>query len=95
MYKIEIIANKSVEADIVEALELAMPSLRYTIIPEVIGKGSRDRKLGNVTWPELNFVLFSYTDEEAVRHAGEIMEALKEKFPNEGMVFFASELSIR
>ena len=57
MCKIEIIANKSVEEDIVEALELAMPSLRYTIIPEAIGKGSRDRKLGNVTWPELNFVL--------------------------------------
>lgn len=95
MHKIEIIANKSVEADIVEALELAMPNLRYTIIPEAIGKGSRDRKLGNATWPELNFVLFAYTDAEEARRAGEIIEALKGKFPNEGMKFFASGSSIR
>jgi hypothetical protein len=95
MCRIEIIANKSVETDIVEALELAMPSLRYTIIPEAIGKGSRDRKLGNVTWPELNFVLFAYTEIEEVRRTKGIMEALKEKFPNEGITFFASELSIR
>ena len=95
MYRIEIIANKSVEADIVEALELAMPSLRYTIIPEAIGKGRRNRKLGTTTWPELNFVLFTYTDIDEVRRTGKIMEALKDKFPNEGIKFFASKSSVR
>jgi len=95
MYKIEIIANKSVETDIVEALELAMPNIRYTIIPEAHGKGKRDRKLGNVTWPEMNFVLFSYTDMEEVHLTGEIIEALKEKFPTEGIKYFVSKLSTR
>ena len=95
MYKIEIVANKSVEAEIVEALELALPSLLYTIIPEVIGKGRRNRKLGNTTWPELNFILFTYTGAEEVRRIGEILEALKKKFPNEGIKFFASESTIQ
>ena len=94
MYKIEIIANKSVEADIVEALELAMPSLLYTIIPEVIGKGRHNRKLGNTTWPELNFVLFTYTGIEEVCRTREILKLLKDKFPSEGIKFFVSESSL-
>lgn len=90
MHKIEIVANKSVEAEIVEALERAMPCLRYTIIPEAVGKGRRDRKLGNVTWPEINFVLFSYAEIDEIRLAEKTVEAVKRKFPNEGIKVFSS-----
>ena len=38
-YRVEIISNQSVEEDIVEILEDNIPSLEYTILPTVHGKG--------------------------------------------------------
>ena len=61
-YRIEIIANQSVQEDITELLELEIPEIEYTVIPTVHGRGRRTKKLGTSTWPEQNFVLFSYLD---------------------------------
>ena len=53
MYRLEIIANKSVEEDITDALEQYIPEILYSIVPLVYGRGGNDRKLGTSTWPEL------------------------------------------
>ena len=90
MHRIEIVANKSVESEILEAIEGALPNLRYTLIPEVRGKGRRDRKLGTVTWPELNFLLFSYADDADSRRLAELVDAIKKDFPKEGIKLFES-----
>ena len=44
MYRIEIIANKSVEDDITEALEQYVEGILYTVIPMVYGRGGDDRR---------------------------------------------------
>jgi hypothetical protein len=90
MRRVEIIANKSVEAELMEAIERTMPELRYTVIPEVHGKGKTDRKLGTVTWPELNFALFSHVDDDDAKRLSEITIALIRRFPNEGIKFFVT-----
>ena len=88
MYRAEIIANQSVQEDIVEALEEYIPDILYTIIPLVHGLGGNDRKLGSTTWPETNFVLFTYVQDKDRATLDAVLAAIKQKFPDEGIKLF-------
>ncbi len=88
MYRAEIIANQSVQDDIIEALEDHIPDILYTVLPLVHGRGGSDRKLGSTTWPESNFVLFSYVPDDAVPVVRAVVTAIKQKFPDEGIKLF-------
>ena len=89
MYRIEIISNKSVEEDITEALEQYIPGILYTKIPLVYGKGGGDYKLGTSTWPETNFTLVSYINDDELETVKKIIRAVKERFKSEGIKLFA------
>ena len=91
LYRAEIISNQSVQEDIIERLEQALPSIEYTVIPEIHGRGQRTKKLGDTIWPEMNFVLFTYVEEDAARKIKEIVEAVKQRFPNEGISLFFTQ----
>ena len=69
MIRLEIISNKSVEEDIIQALEQYVPGILYTTIPLAYGRGKKNYKLGSTTWPETNFVLISYIDDEQLEKA--------------------------
>ena len=88
LYRAEIISNQSVEEDIIDRLEEAIPSIEYTVIPEIHGRGLRSKKLGDTVWPEMNFVLFSYVEKEDALQVKEVVEAVKNRFPNEGISLF-------
>ena len=88
LYRVEIISNQSVQEDITERLEQEIPSIQYTLIPEVQGRGIKTKKSGDTIWPELNFVLFTYVELEDAKNIKAIVEAVKEKFPNEGISLF-------
>lgn len=88
MYRAEIIANQSVQDDITEALEAAIPGVRYTILPLAHGRGGSDRKLGSTTWPETNFVLFAYVADADVPTVKHIIAAIKNRFADEGITLF-------
>lgn len=90
-YRIEIIANQSVQEDITELLEQEIPEIEYTVIPTVHGRGKKTKKLGTTTWPEQNFLLFAYLDRENAQKAKAIITAVKSKFSSEGISFFAAE----
>lgn len=90
MIRIEIIANQSVQDDIIEKLETELPEMEYTIIPVVHGKGVSSHKLGNNIWPEENFLLFAYTNEETAAKAKSIIEETKARFPREGISLFGT-----
>ncbi len=89
MLRVEIIANQSVEDDIIEGIEKNLPDLEYTIIPGVHGKGKSAHKLGNNVWPEENVLIFTYTEEEKAENIKEIVNAVKDRFPEEGISIFA------
>jgi hypothetical protein len=94
-YRAEIISNQSVEEDIIELLEEKIPTIEYTIIPTVSGKGGKTQKLGNTIWPEQNFVLFTYLDKENAKILNDCVKALIKRFPNEGIsLFFTLSQSI-
>ena len=88
LYRAEIISNQSVEEDIIERLEEAIPSIEYTVIPEIHGRGLRSKKLGDTVWPEMNFVLFSYVEKEDALKVKAVVEAVKNRFPNEGISLY-------
>jgi len=87
-YRAEIISNQSVMEDIIECLQNVIPDFEYTIIENAQGSGLSSKKLGNTVWPEMNFILFTYTDLENAKKIKDTMETLKAKYPREGMNCF-------
>ena len=88
MTRCEIIANQSVQEEIVSLMEEHIPNVLYTIIPTVVGRGKNSYKMGSATWPETNFVLISYIEDENVPTMKAIVKAVKEKFAGEGIKLF-------
>lgn len=91
LYRCEIIANQSVEDDIIESLETAIKDFEYTIDENLFGRGRTSRKLGNSVWPEMNFVLTAYVKEGEVDSIKQCVDQVKEKFPREGINLFVVE----
>ena len=94
MKRMELIANKSVEKEITEALEKNIANFFYTLIPELHGRGNTKYKLGTATWPELNFLLVSYLKDTDALKAENIIKEIKKRFPHEGIKLFMMEVII-
>jgi hypothetical protein len=90
----ELIANKSVEREIIDALEKDIDRFFYTLIPELHGRGKTKYRLGSATWPEMNFLLVSYLDDADTVKVKEIIREVKERFPKEGIKFFITAVTL-
>lgn len=88
MRRLEVIANQSVQEEVLEGLSSVVPGFQYTLLAPAYGSGMRRKKLGTVVWPEVNFVLVSYMDEADALSAREFLEDLQRRFPDEGIAFF-------
>ena len=88
MIRIEIIANNSVEENILEALAREQAGKFYTKIPNVLGVGSAGPRMGDSVWPEENFSLIIWCEEEEARAIKRAIDSVKEKFPGEGIKLF-------
>ncbi|MFH2114174.1 MAG: PG0541 family transporter-associated protein [Spirochaetota bacterium] len=88
MKRVEIIANHSVEEDLMEAFAAAGIGKAYTKIPVVHGAGHSGPKMGNAVWPEENFVLLVYCDEAEATQIEATVAEIKTKFKNEGIKVF-------
>ncbi|MGD9940796.1 MAG: PG0541 family transporter-associated protein [Clostridia bacterium] len=88
MKRVELIANRSVEEDLMEAFAAAGIAKAYTRIPVVHGSGRSDPKMGDAVWPEENFVLLVYCDEAEAKQIEETVAQIKTKFRNEGIKVF-------
>ena len=91
MKRLELIANRSVESEIVEALEKNIKDFFYTLLPQINGRGKTKYRMGTATWPELNFLLISYLEDADAVKAQEAIRAVKAQFPNEGIKMFVME----
>ena len=88
MKRLELIANRSVEDEIIGALEKDIPDFYYTMLPEIRGRGKTKYRLGTTIWPELNFLLISYLDDESAAKAIAAVRRVKKQFPKEGIKLF-------
>ncbi|MFP3959998.1 MAG: PG0541 family transporter-associated protein [Spirochaetaceae bacterium] len=91
MQRVEIIANRSVEEDLEDEFRRRGLSPSYTKLPEVHGAGTSGPRMGDHVWPEENFVLVIYCDDEETPGLKEAVSAVKQLFPDEGIRMFASE----
>lgn len=89
MKRLEIIANQSVREDLIESLETQIPGFQYSLLPTVHGRGPEDWKLGTTVWPEENFVLFAYVDDEVAAVAKTLVANLKARYPREGVKVYS------
>ena len=94
MKRIELIANRSVETEIIDALEKNIPDFHYTFLAQIQGRGKHEYRLGTATWPEMNFLLISYLDDIVAAKAKAAIMSVKEKFPKEGIKLFVMEADL-
>jgi len=88
MKRIEIIANHSVEENILEALIKEDAGKYYTKYPSIFGVGSAGSRMGDAIWPEENFAMVIWCEEEEARAIERAVNSVKEKFPDEGIKLF-------
>jgi len=88
MIRVEIIANHSVEENILEALKKEDAGKFYTKYPGIFGVGSAGSRMGDAVWPEENFALVIWCEEEEANAIKRAVDSVKEKFPGEGIKLF-------
>jgi hypothetical protein len=88
MIRVEIIANHSVEENILEAFKDKGVGKYYTKIPRVYGIGSTGPRMGDAVWPEENFALVIWCEEDEARDIERAVSRVKQQFPDEGIKIF-------
>jgi hypothetical protein len=88
MIRIEIVANHSVEENILDALKDHGVGKFYTRYPNLHGIGSAGPHMGDAIWPEENFAMVVWCEDEEARGIEQAIARVKEQFPNEGVKLF-------
>ncbi|MDR0452103.1 MAG: hypothetical protein LBH15_03590 [Treponema sp.] len=88
MIRVEIVANHSVEENILEALKNEGVAKFYTKYVNVNGVGSCGPRMGDAIWPEENFALVVWCEPEEARGIERAVSAVKKAFPDEGIKLF-------
>ena len=88
MKRIEIIANRSIQEDMLDAFEKADIVKHYTLIPIVLGVGNSGPRMGDHIWPEENFSITIYCEEKEAEKIKSVITELKAFFTSEGIKLF-------
>ena len=88
MIRLEIVANHSVEENILEALKYEGAGKYYTKYPVVHGVGGSGPRMGDPIWPEENFALVIWCEEEEARGVERAVREVKKQYPDEGIKLF-------
>jgi hypothetical protein len=91
MKRLEIIANKSVQENILQSLETHIEGFSYTLVPVVHGRGKNGDRLGTAIWPEENCMIITYLPDQQADLAASLVEEVKRLFPKEGIKLFFVE----
>ena len=88
MLRVEIIANHSVEENVLEALKEHGVGKYYSLYPEITGVGTCGPRMGDAVWPEKNFAMVIWCEEEEAKGIELAVKEVKEKYPDEGIKVF-------
>jgi hypothetical protein len=91
MKRMELVANHSVEDEIIDSLERKIGNFYYTLIPNVHGRGKSAYRMGTATWPEENFMVISYLEDHDAPVVKAAVEDVKRRFPGEGIKLFITK----
>jgi len=90
MIRIEIIANHSVEENLLDACRYEGVGKYYTKYPVIHGVGTSGPRMGDAIWPEENFAMVIWCEEEEAKGIERAVSFVKKKFPDEGIKLFSS-----
>lgn len=90
MKRIEIICNNSIYEDF-EDIFSDLKISAYTKIENVHGVGTEGEKWGDAVWPQENFILLIYCEDNRLAAVKDSFRVLKSNFPNEGLKMFVSD----
>jgi hypothetical protein len=93
MIRVEIIANHSVEENILEAFQAEGVAKYYTKIPLIFGVGSSGPRMGDAIWPEENFIIVVWCEKDEAEGIERAIATVKQQFPDEGIKLFKMEPS--
>ena len=88
MKRIEIIANNSVEEDLLRELTLSINNFMFTKINGVHGIGKTEPKMGSSVWPEENFILIVYCNNEQEKAIRNAIQKTKKIHTLDGIKYF-------
>jgi len=88
MIRLEIIANHSVEENILEVLQKEGVGKYYTKYPTIFGVGTSGPRMGDSVWPEENFAMVIWCDVEEGCAIERAVAKVKEQYPDEGIKVF-------
>ncbi|MCL2878815.1 MAG: hypothetical protein FWF29_01095 [Treponema sp.] len=88
MMRLELIANHSVEENVLDALKAEGVGKYYTKYPNIIGVGSSGPRMADAVWPEENFVMVFWCEEDEARGIERATATVKKEFPTEGVKLF-------
>ena len=88
MYRVEIVANQSVQENIMESLKDHGVGKYYTLYPNVFGTGNCGPRMGDAIWPEMNFVMVIWCEESEALEINRAVAKVKEQYPDEGIKIF-------
>jgi hypothetical protein len=91
MIRIEIIANHSVEENILDALKYEGVGKYYTKYPTIHGVGTSGPRMGDAIWPEENFAMVIWCEAEEAQGIERAVAFVKKKFPDEGIKLFGQQ----
>jgi hypothetical protein len=86
--RIEIVANLTVEENIMDALRTEGVAKFYTKIPFIHGTGRQGPRMGDSVWPEENFVIVVWCEMDEAQGIERAVNRVKTSFPNEGIKLF-------
>ena len=90
MIRLEVIANRSVEENIIEAFKKEGVAKYYTKHPTVFGVGNSGPRMGDPIWPEENFALVIWCEKEEAKKIRRAILEVKKQYPDEGIKMFGS-----
>jgi hypothetical protein len=91
MLRIEIIANHSVEENILEAFSREGVGKYYTKFPSVFGAGGSGPRMGDAIWPEENFALVIWCEADEAKGIERAVKTVKKGYPDEGIKIFGMD----
>jgi len=86
--RLEIVANHSVEENIMEAFKKEGVAKYYTKYPTIYGVGTSGPRMGDAIWPEENFALVIWCEEDEAHKIMQAVNDVKKDFPKEGIKVF-------
>jgi len=88
MIRLEIIANHSVEENILEAFKKEGIGKYYTKYPSIFGVGTSGPRMGDAIWPEENFAMIIWCEKDEAQKIRRVVKEVKKHYPDEGIKMF-------